>query len=143
MKTLIDHGSIVMAKIVWACTHIVKEAEVYHFTEGCKGKRAYIMDEGCMITASSLPELINEIGDAYYLDVDDVFIPGDDEVIYIGFNRLENNEGDEPTEPQRKLWERGEKTLFLADYLFWIEKSLVEELMVTRKDFEEAAIRHH
>lgn len=131
-------------RVEYACTHIVKEAEQEHYEEGAvAGTRVCVMDKSCNITAPSLTELIEAIGKCYGLDIDDVFIPGDDDedITWIGYNRLENNVGHEPSPSEDQAWRRGEETLYLADYLFHIEKRVV--LAIHESDFDAAGITTH
>lgn len=133
-----------MSDIVYRCTRASKEVEIDDYEEGLTNKgRSCVMDQECGITAESLPELIRKVGSYYGLDIDDVFIPGDEDedIAYVGYNRLENADGDEPDDDEKEDWKKGECTLYLADYSFHIEKC--QTLPITKKDFEEAKITTH
>jgi len=108
-------------KTVYACVHAMKMATVDHFETGCEAAGRYVMSDTVNITAETLPELVKKIGDRYGLEVDYAFLnPG-----RFSFNRLEDAEGYPPSDSERKRWERGKLTLYLADYDFSIEKRTV------------------
>jgi len=55
------------------------------------------MHERVNITAPSLPELLQQIGRTYFLDLDDVWIDEGNGVSRVSYNRLELANCDEPT----------------------------------------------
>lgn len=88
--------------------------------------------------------MLKALGKQLYLDIDDVFVPDDDDngnITRIGFNRLENEDGDEPSQEQQRRWKRGEMTLYLADYNFLIEKRNVSPIRL--EEFQANGIRVH
>ena len=133
-----------MPKTVYACNWVEKTAEVDNYEKGCDpDTHVCVMSEGADITADSLKGLVEAIGKSYYLDIDDVFIPGDEDepVTRIGFNRTETVDGDEPTKHELSAWKKGKLTLYLADYHFGIEKRTIES--VSQAEFVQAGIKTH
>jgi hypothetical protein len=131
-------------KVTYACTYVEKTAEEDNYEEGLiQGTHVCTMSESCNIVAPDLGKLIYRIGNYYCLDIDDVFIPGeeDEPVTHIGFNRLEDVDGNEPTESQMEEFKRGEVKLYLADYTFAIEKRIEDQ--ITRDEFTRAGIKTH
>jgi hypothetical protein len=95
--------------------------------------RRCVMFERENLTAESIPELIEKIGKRYGIDIDDVFLPGDeeDEIESLGFNQFEDADGNaEDDEPQ-----------YIADYTFGVEKRTIAP--VTAADFAAAGIKTH
>jgi hypothetical protein len=110
-----------LMKTVYACVHAMKMAAVDHFETGCETAGTYVMSDAVNITAETLPKLVKTIGDRYGLEIDYAFLnPG-----RFSFNRLENAEGFPPSDSERKQWEQGKLTLYLADYDFSIEKRTI------------------
>ncbi len=131
-------------KTIYACTFVDKTAEVDDFEQGClPGTATCVLAELCHIRADTLAGLIKRIGEHFGLDIDDVFLPeADDEGIsHMGFNRLENADGYEPTQAQEAAWKRGQEKLYQADYLFVIEK--MQLLKIDDAEFDAAGIKHH
>ncbi|NLS97525.1 MAG: hypothetical protein GXX96_35750 [Planctomycetaceae bacterium] len=115
-------------KTVFACTFIEKRAQEDDFSHGCDPDTLVVtMQERVSITAPSLPELLQQIGRTYCLDLDDVWIDDDDTdgVRRISYNRLELANCDEPDKRQLGLWKRGKLTLYLVDFDFCIEQRQV------------------
>ena len=109
---------------VFACTFIEKRAQEDDFAHGCDLDTLVVtMQERVNITAPSLPELLQQIGKTYCLDLDDVWIDDDDGgVSGISYNRLELADCDEPDKRQIELWKQGKLTLYLVDFDFSIEQ---------------------
>ena len=132
-------------KTVYACPFVEKASEEDRFESGCDtDTRVCIMHERCSIQADTLPGLLKSLGKHFGLDIDDVFVPDDDDsgnIARIGFNRLENEEGDEPSTDQKQRWEQGDVTLYLADYDFIIEKRTVEPIHL--EEFTGSGIKFH
>lgn len=132
-------------QVKFVCTHLVKEGEQDHYQEGAvPGTRFCAMDCPCTISAPTLKELISKVGSYYGLDIDDVFLPIDndnEEIAFIGYNRLENSEGNEPSPSEQRAWQRGDETLYLADYSLHIEKRIVQP--IHKSDFDAAGITTH
>jgi hypothetical protein len=131
-------------KITYACTYVEKTAEEDSYENGTvDGTFVCTMSQTDNIVAPTLVKLIYRIGNAFGLDTDDVFIPGEDDepVTHIGFNRLEDVDGNEPTESQMEGFKRGEVKLYLADYTFAIEKRIEDQ--ITRDEFTRAGIKTH
>lgn len=130
---------------VYACTFIEKCAEEDHVENGCDpDSQVCVRHERCNIQADTLPGLLKALGKQFYLDIDDVFVPDDDDngnIARIGFNRLENEDGGEPTADQQRRWKRGEMTLYLADYHFLVEKRTVEPIRL--EEFTGNGIKFH
>ena len=129
--------------ITYVCTWVEKTVCEDSYNDGVIGEQHCVMSESVIIKAETLPELIAKIGERYGLAMDDLFIPADPDkdIRYFGFNRLENNDGEEPCNEQMALFERGMGTLWLADYHFGIEKRIVKPLRIT--EFELAGIKIH
>jgi hypothetical protein len=126
-------------KTLYACTHVAKDVEIDNFERGCDpATRACIMAERMNVTSGTLPGLLEAIAERLGLDLDDVWVP-EETLTYIGYNRLENGDGDEPTKEAQRRWKKGKETLYLADYYFAIERRTVEP--VSREEF--AGIKHH
>lgn len=126
---------------VYACTYMTKEAEKDVYGEGVKGRRHTVMAMACNITAGSLQELLTALGHVYALYIDDVFLPEDAPVDWIGFNRLETADGGKPFAEEVERWQRGELDLYLADYSFSIEKRFVAP--IPHEEFAAAGIKTH
>lgn len=129
--------------IVYAATFVDKEIETDDYDRGCIGPRSCVWHERLNVQAPSLAELIAKLSEKLDLDIDDIFIPSDEseEVDRIGYNRLENEEGYEPTAQEKKAWKLGKVTLYLADYTFAIEK--YETLPIKAEEFATAGITTH
>ena len=111
---------------VFACTFIEKRAQEDDFDHGCDPDTLVVtMQERVNITAPSLPELLQQIGRTYCLDLDHVWIDDEDGVSRISYKRLELASCDEPDKRQLGLWKRGKLTLFLVDFDFAIEQRYV------------------
>jgi len=63
------------------------------------------------------------------------------EVTHIGFNRLETENGVEPSPQQEEDFRSGRRNLWLADYHFSIYRQLTEPVPLV--EFERASIKHH
>lgn len=118
-----------MTRTVFACTYMEKLTERDSFESGCDPETKKTADtQGLAITAATMPELIKSISRSLCLDceTESWFIPVDDGVVsFMSFNRLENNDSDKPTAKQDAAWRSGELDLWLADYMFTIEKRIV------------------
>jgi hypothetical protein len=126
-------------KTLYACTRLAKDVEIDRFENGCDPTtRTCVLAERMNVTSGTLPGLLEAIAERLGLDLDDVWVP-EETLTYIGYNRLENGDGDEPTKAQKRRWKKGTETLYLADYYFAIEKRTVEP--VSRQEF--AGIEHH
>jgi hypothetical protein len=125
---------------VFACTLIEKRAQEDDFDHGCDPDTLITtMQQAVNITAPSLPELLQQIGKTYCLDLDDVWIDEGNGVSRIRYNRLELANCDEPDERQLELWKRGKLTLYLVDFDFAIEQRHVGAVPV--EAFQN--VKHH
>ena len=125
---------------VFACTFIEKRAQEDDFDHGCDPDTLVVtMQERVNITAPSLPELLQQIGRTYCLDLDHVWIDDEDGVSRISYKRLELANCDEPDKRQLGLWKRGKLTLFLVDFDFAIEQRHVGAVPV--EAFR--SVKHH
>jgi hypothetical protein len=120
----------------YACTHVSKTACIDRYDKGCETQSHCVLDEPCNISAPTFAELLTKIGQRYGITIDDAFIPDDQEertaaVDYIGWNRTENADGDEPTERQLAKWKKGEEILYLADWTFHVEVRTIRALAVS------------
>ena len=129
--------------IFFASVYIEKRVEIDDFEKGCDPNTTrIIIAEPCHVTAKTLPELIEKLGKAWGLEMDDIFVSDDDgEVNSIVFSRLEDGDSNPPTKRQEAAWKEGKVTLFLADYTFAIEKRTVESIKLA--DFVSAGITTH
>jgi hypothetical protein len=126
---------------LYACTFIEKEAEVDSWETGCDpSTRTCVMNERVNIAAPTLALLIQSIGNYLGLEIDDVWVP-EQESGHIGFNRLEDAEGNEPSERLKEAWKADKAKLYLADYHFAIEKRQVST--VDRAEFDQFSVKHH
>lgn len=130
---------------VYACTSVEKLASDWDPTEGASTHSRTILCQRSNITSDSLVGLVEAIGQHYFLDLDDLWIPDNDEepgqINTIGYNRVETVDSDEPTTQETEQWKRGELKLYLCDYSFAIEKRTVA--MVGLEEFDLAGIKHH
>ena len=130
---------------VYACIHIEKDAEKDSYEHGVDPKsRTGIYSDAVNILARDLPGLIKAIGDHCGMEIDDVWFPGGDpgdEDTRISFNRLEDDDGDEPSKSDMEEFKAGKRTLWLADYDFLIEKRVT--CPVTLEEFKAAGIKTH
>lgn len=127
-------------KTVYACTFIEKEVEVDDFEKGCIGGRTCVMNQRVNIVAPTLSLLIESIGNYMSLNIDDVWLP-EQESTHIGFNRLEDADGNPASQRLEAAWKHGEAKLYLADYHFAIERRVVS--VISRQDFDVAEIKVH
>lgn len=118
-----------MGKTIFACTHYDKHAELDSFTEGCMPEtRRCVLSRSVNVTGKSMLDLIKNISRELCLDCENEswWIPMDNGTIsFMSFNRIETDEGDEPTTKQDSQWKADELNLWLADYTFHIEKRVV------------------
>lgn len=130
-------------RTVYACTSIKKRVEDDSYEHGADpDSQRCVMFENVNMAASSLSVLIKVIGERLGLEIDDVWFPGvGDDDTRISFNRLENDDGDEPTEGEMEDFRAGKRKLYLADYDFLIEKR--ETSPVTLEEFQAAGIKTH
>ena len=92
-----------------------------------------MMSEIVNITADSLPHLFKRIGNRYGIHIDDLWL-ADETLNRVGFNRLEVEDGNEPSDREKSLWKDGKLKMWLANYEFYIE---ARELKPFRKaDFK-------
>lgn len=130
---------------LFACTFIEKRAQEDDFDHGCDSDTLVVtMQERVNITAPSLPELLQQIGTTYCLDLDDVWLDdgnngGNDGVSRVSYNRLELANCDEPDKRQLALWKRGKLTLYLVDFDFSVEQRYVGA--VPGEAFQ--SVKHH
>ena len=126
----------------FVCAHISKDVEIDIYAAGCDGKRSCVLDSACYFRNDTLAGLLEDIGNSYGLEIDDVWIPGDEgSGLYFGYNRIENESGDEPSERETVEWKAGRLSLYLADYSFRIE--LIETTPVTVERFRAENIKFH
>ncbi len=125
------------------CTYVSKEVRVDNYETGCETERVCTMAKRCDVGADTVPELLKAIGERYGLDVDDLFIPGDDDddITHVGFNRNETADGYEPTERELKGFKRGTVKLWLADYTFAVEYRETRPLRL--EEISAAGIKTH
>lgn len=130
-------------KTIYACTFVEKCAVEDHFENGCDPRtQVCLMHERCNVEADSLPALVQALEKRFCLDIDDVFVPDEDgEITRIGYNRVEDEEGDEHTEEQKRRWRIGNEKLYLADYHFLVEKRTVEPIRLA--EIAGSGIRFH
>jgi hypothetical protein len=129
---------------VYACTYMDKTATEDNFETGCDPSSCItVTNQRCSLRSINLSDLLLNISTHFGIDIDNVFISEDDDnnITLIGYNRLENSQGDEPTDREIKLWKEGKQNLFLCDYTFSIEKRII--IPITIKDFEDEGIKHH
>lgn len=113
-------------RTVYACTHVEKTTCEDHYERGCDTISSCVLYESVNHTSDTFAGLLQELRKHYGLELDDLFLPSDeDELHYFGFNRLEMGDGQEPREYYLNRWKKGEYKLYLADYLFSIEKLVV------------------
>ena len=126
-----------MKEIVYVATHVEKLAYRWPDEDGASTKGNVILCEEINIEAPTLSRLIDKIGEAYFLEIDDVFIPGDDKdnITSFGFNRLEDEDSNESSE--------SDDIKFLCDYTFGIEKRVVEALPISKAEFDAEGITNH
>lgn len=129
----------------YTCTYMTKTATLDTYAEGCDPSTTRgIMSESVGVHADSIAALLEAVGDRYGLTIDDVCVyddDGEDEdgLLRIGFCREENGDGNEPSRSEVEAWERGDVTLYLADYDFTVGKLSV----ITREEIEAAGIKTH
>jgi hypothetical protein len=129
-------------EVIYACTYVEKRVEVDVYETGCQGESRLILSQKEDIQSGSLEDLIERLRLVYGLAMDDLFVPDENGKIFrIGFNRLEEEDGNEPTESELELWKRGKEWLYLADYDFLVEKRVVSPINV--EEFVAAGIKIH
>lgn len=133
---------VVSERVVYACTFVEKTAEVDDFKKGCVGARQTVFAERCDVEAGSLEGLLAALSERFFLDIDSVWAPPDEEdgsVTRLGYNRLETEDGSEPTPVELRLWKKGQLTLYLCDYEFRVEHRCVRPLELQ----EFAGVKHY
>lgn len=131
-------------KTIYACTYVRKTAIEDSFEEGLVGHEALILDEGRNITAPTLEELIKKVGEAYYIDIEEIFLPSTRDDTAPGRNAfavylMETNDGYKPDDDQLEQWKAGKLKLFYCDYEFTVEKRVVSR--VSRDEFKATGIK--
>lgn len=136
-------AGIAYARTIYVCTYVHKTIEVDHYQKGCSGESECVLSDRVDIEADNLSGLIEAIGAHFGLKIVDVFIPADEgePITHIGFNQLEDVDGNEPGEAQLAKWKKGKLKLYLADYHFGVERRIVAPLSL--KEFEAANIITH
>lgn len=138
LRTLSQEGS-------YRCVHVHKEVEEDDHQQGIVGPRYCAMSEKLNIQAPDLKTLVKRVGDFFSLEIDDVFIAVEDDepVRWFDFDRLETEDGSEPTKGQLARWRKGRHPLFHAVYSFEIEKGVVHKPPVLVAEFDRAGIKYH
>lgn len=120
---------------VYKCTGWSKFACVDDYEQGCELKGQWVAHEDIRpIAAQSMPELIRRIGSHFGLEIDDVWL-GNLDSGSIGYNQLEDEDGNEASPRQLEAWKRGDLKLYLCDYTFFVEKQSAA-VPLTLEDFE-------
>jgi len=126
----------------YACIYVEKDVEKDNFEHGCVGERCCVLAESCNIIADTIPHLLAALEERYCLDIDDVWLPGENgEESGIGYNRLETDASEEPSSAEKEAWKRGELPLWIADYRFYVERCEVSQ--IPRQEFIDAGIKYH
>jgi hypothetical protein len=112
---------------MYCCTSVEKEVSVDHYDTGCELTRNCIISDEVSIRAETMTSLLSAVGAYYGIEIDDVWTGGLENG-FLSYNRLENADGDEPSETEKEEWKRGERTLYLADWTFQIEKITVSDI---------------
>jgi len=121
--------------MIYAATFVEKLASRDDYEHGCDTDSVCTLAESIDITADSLTDLLAVISDRYGLDLGYVFLGDDgDSVPYFSTDRLENADGDEPTDREMELWKNGEIDLYLCDYTFMVETREVFPVLVNEFD---------
>lgn len=129
----------------YCCDYAERRVEVDDYDEGCQldedtRDMGWFVDTD--LSSDTLAGLIQEIRNQYGLEMDDLFIPDDDDTTtIIGFDRLENADGEVPTKHERTQWKKGRLKLYRADYSFSVCKRKVSPIPVS--EFDKAGITHH
>lgn len=127
---------------IYACTWAEKVVRKDDYEHGCDDNGTWVLAEKQNIVADSLTKLIEAIGNQFGLKIDDIFLDEDDGLVdYIGFNRMEDADGCEPTPGMEFDWKIGNKELWLADYTFGVEKREVSS--ISAAEFAPAGITTH
>lgn len=124
--------------MTYACTFIDKHVCTDDYNHGAGGTVTCVMADRVNLVAETLRELFDKISDRYGLQtIDDLFIPADSgSPSYVGWNRLETDDGGEPTQADLLEWAEHRKTLFLADWSFSIEYRETRCVKVTELEAE-------
>ncbi len=110
-------------KTTYCATHEEKLVTMDDYERGAVGKTQTICFDAVDIRAETAEGLVLAVGKEYGFAIDDIFWSGDEEDVQaIGFNRLETAAGDEPTKDDLVAWKHGRRSLYLADYLWSVEK---------------------
>ncbi len=113
---------------IFACTHISKEVSEDHFENGCAIQRTLVIDQSASFVSDSLKGLFHEISKAFCLKFDSLFVRDANDLITVGWNRVENGDGDAPSPSEVEQWKTGKLTMYLADWTFWIESREVRTI---------------
>lgn len=129
-----------MEQVQYAITNITKEVAEDIFEEGESDRRTCLMDEDVNITGKSLAEVIAKLGKIYGLEFAQACIDQQDGLIdRFEVTLLEDADGFEPSPAKLALWRKGKIKLYSANYLFAVEKRVVQPL--TREDFKMSGVR--
>lgn len=122
----------------YRCHHISKEVELDHYENGCDSKsRTCTMSQPVNLMASTMAKLLKNVSD--YLghdepDEHDSYWLGAIESGVVTFNRVENRDGNEPTDHEQEQFKTGAIALWLADYELHVDKVTITP--VNPADFE-------
>ena len=128
-----------MKPVKYVCSYVEKEAQEDDYQEGLVSETSVLtVSESQDIEAPTLGELIQKLGKYYCLDIDTVYFPADADTHTDRFcyNRMEDAEGDTPSEEMEEQWKQGQVKLYLAEFTFFIEK----REMVAVKEFATAGV---
>jgi hypothetical protein len=133
-----------MSSIEYSCTHTEKLVCGWHPEQGADTDSRCVMAERCNIVASDLSSLIEAIGSHYALDLDDLWIPDQEEdgqINLISHSQVEDEDSNEADANDEARCVAGELDLFLCDYSFSIEKRVVAPVSI--EEFKSAGIKYH
>lgn len=131
-----------MSETQYACTYIEKRATLDDYTTGCEMTSNCVMSEKANIISDTLPGLLAAIGGQLFIEIDDVWIPGEDGIVdRIGYNRLETQDGRKPCARELAAWRKRKLKLWLCDYDLAIEKRTIEPIELD--EFKLAGIKFH
>jgi hypothetical protein len=108
----------------YRCRLVEKTVQTDHHEDGADPNSSRIMMDGRDLKTFEGDSARKVIADAFgYLGLptDYFFVNDEDSAEYNGCNRLEDDDADEPSRARMAAFERGEITLWLADYTFKVE----------------------
>lgn len=104
-------------------THVYKYVQKDNFETGCYGESQYT-GYHCTLKGETIQDVVKAITEHVGCKPEHVMVnPCGDDPSRIDAQRMENADGEEPTQSQLQAFEAGEIDLWVADYSFYFEET--------------------